>query len=67
MANGQAEVALLERDWNRIEAELDTVRPGTAEMSRPMAAHQVPEVSSQLNEEQLLKHIACALRLDTVQ
>ena len=56
-----------ERDWNRIEAELDAACPGKSEISGPASAHQIPEDAAQPDEEQILRHIADALRLDTVQ
>ena len=57
---------MAERDWKRIEAELDAARPGTSETSAP-AADRVPKGSALLDEERILRHIADALRLDSVQ
>jgi hypothetical protein len=58
---------LAERDWKRIEAELEAARPGTSESSAPAAADQIPKGTALLDEERILRHIADALRLDSVQ
>jgi hypothetical protein len=65
--NGRSEVALAERDWKRIEAELDAARPGASETSVPAAADQVLKAPALHDEEQILQHIADALRLDSGQ
>jgi hypothetical protein len=59
---------LPDRDWKRIESELDAMRPpGIADTSGPAVADQGLEVSGRPDEERLRRHIADALRLDSVQ
>lgn len=56
-----------ERDWKRIEAELDAGRPGTSETTGRAATNQALQAPVRHDEEGILTHIANALRLDRVQ
>lgn len=61
------EVALPERDWKRIEAELDAMRPSACETSGLTTMDQVPKRPVPRDEMDIITHIANALRLDSVQ
>ena len=54
------------RDWKRIETELDEVLPGVVEADDRPAPDPCLQPEVRRADEDILKHIADALRLDKV-
>jgi hypothetical protein len=54
------------RDWKRIETELDEVLPGVVEADDRPAPDPSLQPEGRRADEDILKHIADALRLDKV-
>jgi hypothetical protein len=54
------------RDWKPIETELDEVLPGVAEADDRPAPDPSLQPEGRRADEDILKHIADALRLDKV-
>lgn len=52
------------RDWKRIEAELDDLKPGGSYKDRQSPEQPLQPTGGWVNEEAILKHIADALRGD---
>jgi hypothetical protein len=56
---------MTERDWKRIETELDGLMPGAIEQGPPARKPPQAEIR-RADEVALLKHIADALQLDEI-